>query len=204
MVVALLAALGVWFDAAGPVGDLLSWMLRGSLGVVAIAFPVVGIYWGTLLLRDAAREDRVRMFIGSSVLGLGLLGIVSLLGGKPGPRDGYDAVSVAGGVLGAVVAHPLTIVISAVGAFIVCIGIGAVGLLIFTGTPIAVASANRRDFFTARFAATADRFRTRLAEWYGPERAPGIRYAEAFEVCEYGRQPTKDEIRRLFPFLPRP
>ena len=39
--------------------------------------------------------------------------------------------------------------ISAVGAFIVCIGIGAVGLLIFTGTPIAVASASLRDFFTA-------------------------------------------------------
>jgi len=36
-----------------------------------------------------------------------------------------------------------------VGAFIVCIGMGAVGLLIFTGTPIAVASASLRDFFTA-------------------------------------------------------
>ena len=155
VVVALLAALGVWFQGAGPVGDLFTWMLRGSLGVVAVAFPLVGVYWGTLLLRDAAREDRVRMFIGSSVLGLGLLGIVSLLGGKPGPRDGYDAVSVAGGVLGAAVAHPLTIVISAVGAFIVCLGMGAVGLLIFTGTPIAVASAEGtdpvRDTRTRRF-----------------------------------------------------
>ena len=149
VVVALLAVLGVWFDAAGPVGDLLTWMLRGSLGVVAVLFPIVAVYWGILLLRDTAREDRVRMFIGFSVLGLGVLGIVSLLGGKPGPRDGYDAVSVAGGVLGAVVAHPLTIVISSVGAFIVCLGMGAVGLLIFTGTPIAVASANLRDFFTA-------------------------------------------------------
>jgi S-DNA-T family DNA segregation ATPase FtsK/SpoIIIE len=149
VVVALLAALGVWFDAAGPVGDLLTWMLRGSLGVVAVAFPIVAVYWGILLLRDTAREDRVRMFIGFSVLGLGVLGIVSLLGGKPGPRDGYDAVSIAGGVLGALVAHPLTIVISSVGAFIVCLGMGAVGLLIFTGTPIAVASANLRDFFTA-------------------------------------------------------
>jgi DNA segregation ATPase FtsK/SpoIIIE, S-DNA-T family len=149
VVVALLAVLGVWFDAAGPVGDLLTWMLRGSLGVVAVAFPIVAVYWGILLLRDTAREDRVRMFIGFSVLGLGVLGIVSLLGGKPGPRDGYDAVSVAGGVLGAIVAHPLTIVISAVGAFIVCLGMGAVGLLIFTGTPIAAASASLRDFFTA-------------------------------------------------------
>ena len=40
VVVALLAVLGVWFDAAGPVGDLLTWMLRGSLGVVVV---VVGV-----------------------------------------------------------------------------------------------------------------------------------------------------------------
>jgi LmbE family N-acetylglucosaminyl deacetylase len=59
-----------------------------------------------------------------------------------------------------------------------------------------------RDFFAARFAATADRFRARLAAWYGPERAAAVRYAEAFEVCEYGRQPSREEIRQLFPFFP--
>jgi LmbE family N-acetylglucosaminyl deacetylase len=58
------------------------------------------------------------------------------------------------------------------------------------------------EFFASRFASTADRFRSPLAEWYGAERAAGIRYAEAFEICEYGRQPTKEEIRQLFPFLP--
>jgi LmbE family N-acetylglucosaminyl deacetylase len=58
-----------------------------------------------------------------------------------------------------------------------------------------------RDRFTARFASTADRFRPRLAEWYGPERGAGIKYAEAFEICEYGRQPSKEEIRVLFPFF---
>ena len=149
VVLALVSVLGVWFDAAGPVGDFLTWALRGLLGVAAIAFPVVGIYWGILLLRDTAREDRVRMFIGFCVLGLGVLGAISLLGGRPGPRDGFDAVSVAGGVLGALVAHPLTLVISAVGAFIVCVGLLTVGLLIFTGTPLSVAWSNVRDFFTA-------------------------------------------------------
>ena len=58
------------------------------------------------------------------------------------------------------------------------------------------------DFFASHFAATADRFRPRLAEWYGTDRAAGIKYAEAFEICEYGRQPTQEEIRQLFPFLP--
>ena len=58
------------------------------------------------------------------------------------------------------------------------------------------------DFFASHFAATADRFRPRLAEWYGTDRAAGIKYAEAFEICEYGRQPTQEEIRQLFPFFP--
>jgi hypothetical protein len=59
-----------------------------------------------------------------------------------------------------------------------------------------------RERFSARFAATATRFRSGLADWYGPERAKQIRHAEAFEVCEYGRQPTRIEIARLFPFFP--
>ena len=58
-----------------------------------------------------------------------------------------------------------------------------------------------RDRFTGRFASTADRFRPRLVEWYGPQRGAAVKYAEAFEICEYGRQPSKEEIRRLFPFF---
>jgi len=27
-------------------------------------------------------------------------------------------------------------------------------------------------------------------------------YAEAFEICEYGRRPSDDDIRTLFPFFP--
>jgi len=43
--------------------------------------------------------------------------------------------------------------------------------------------------------------RRALEKWYGPERAAKIRHAEAFEVCEYGRQPSDDELRALFPML---
>jgi S-DNA-T family DNA segregation ATPase FtsK/SpoIIIE len=193
VVVALLAVLGVWFDAAVPVGVLLTWMLRGSLGIVAVAFPVVAVYWGILLLRDTAREDRVRMFIGFSVLGLGALGIVSLLGGKPGPRDGYDAVAVAGGLLGAIVAHPLTIVISSVGAFIVCLGMGAVGLLIFTGTPIAVATANVRDFFSAAdIEEEAEPEPPLLPEGPRPKRHRAAKLREAFGLVEF--DPDENDV----------
>ena len=59
-----------------------------------------------------------------------------------------------------------------------------------------------RAMFAQRFAAIADSGREKLIELYGPELGKKVRYAEAFEICEYGRQPIANELRRLFPFLP--
>lgn len=56
--------------------------------------------------------------------------------------------------------------------------------------------------FKARAAATADRHRKKLVELYGEEIGKKVRYAEAFEICEYGRRPNAEELRRLFPFFP--
>lgn len=56
-----------------------------------------------------------------------------------------------------------------------------------------------RTNFSNRFHRTAERFRPTLAEFYGKERAGKITHAEAFEICEYGRQPTKEQLRQLFP-----
>lgn len=44
--------------------------------------------------------------------------------------------------------------------------------------------------------------RKALAKWYGDEAAKRIRYAEAFEICEYGSRPSAEQLRRLFPFFP--
>ncbi len=63
---------------------------------------------------------------------------------------------------------------------------------------------NVRRSFERSFAQAANQFRKPLTEWYGQEQAGKIRYAEAFEICEYGRQPSKKEIRDLFPFFPAP
>ena len=40
-----------------------------------------------------------------------------------------------------------------------------------------------------------------LEQWYGTETATEVQQAEAFEICEYGRQPDEADIRRLFPML---
>src|SRR5438874_2657582 len=58
-----------------------------------------------------------------------------------------------------------------------------------------------RDGFARRNQSIADRFRAKLEEWYGKDRAGKIKYAEAFEICEYGRRPDKAELAKLFPFF---
>ncbi len=44
--------------------------------------------------------------------------------------------------------------------------------------------------------------RKALEKWYGEAAAKQIKFAEAFELCEYGGRPNNDELRRLFPFFP--
>jgi len=61
-----------------------------------------------------------------------------------------------------------------------------------------------RESFKRRFAGTANRFRDKLIELYGEEAGKKVQYAEAFEICEYGRRPNAKELREVFPFLPNP
>ena len=52
-----------------------------------------------------------------------------------------------------------------------------------------------------QFAEVADSCREKLVELYGPARGRAVRYAEAFEACEYGAGFKAEELRRLFPFF---
>jgi hypothetical protein len=40
-----------------------------------------------------------------------------------------------------------------------------------------------------------------LEKWYGKEKAASVKFAESFEITEYGSQPSEADIRRLFPML---
>jgi LmbE family N-acetylglucosaminyl deacetylase len=45
-----------------------------------------------------------------------------------------------------------------------------------------------------------DDVRAALRKWYGAK-GDAVKNAEAFEICEYGRRPTEEDLRRLFPFF---
>jgi S-DNA-T family DNA segregation ATPase FtsK/SpoIIIE len=170
MVLAGLAVLSVWFDAAGPMGEAFSRLLHTAFGLAAVLFPIVGLGWGIALLRDRSPEERMRMFIGFVIMSLGVLGLLSILRGDPGvfaPRvdtrirgvGPIPGLSDAGGFVGAVAAAPLSKVVSPAGAFLVDLGLATIGTLIMTGTSFA--ELGRK--FAATRAALAERAEERRA-----------------------------------------
>jgi LmbE family N-acetylglucosaminyl deacetylase len=61
--------------------------------------------------------------------------------------------------------------------------------------------ADVRRGFDQRFRGIANRFRKELGQWYPKDQADKIQHAEAFEICEYGRRPDQQELKKLFPFF---
>jgi LmbE family N-acetylglucosaminyl deacetylase len=58
-----------------------------------------------------------------------------------------------------------------------------------------------RDRLGSRGRLVADKYRKQLIKLYGEETGKKVQYAEGFEVCEYGRRPSQDELKKLFGFF---
>ena len=52
------------------------------------------------------------------------------------------------------------------------------------------------DWF-GRSSNEANNNRAELLEWYGDEKGKAVKFAECFEICEYGRQPNRAELKKL-------
>jgi LmbE family N-acetylglucosaminyl deacetylase len=58
-----------------------------------------------------------------------------------------------------------------------------------------------KENWSRRQSAEASRHRELLVRFYGEEAGRAVKYAETFELCEYGSRPNRDELKRLFPFF---
>lgn len=58
-----------------------------------------------------------------------------------------------------------------------------------------------RENFSRRFQSTAVRFQKEMSAWYPGNASQAVKHAEAFELCEYGSQPDRAGLQRLFPFF---
>jgi N-acetylglucosamine malate deacetylase 1 len=61
----------------------------------------------------------------------------------------------------------------------------------------------RASWWAQRNASEAKQYRAELDKAYGADQGRAVRFAESFEICEYGRKPSAEELTRLFPFFGR-
>ena len=50
-----------------------------------------------------------------------------------------------------------------------------------------------------RFQGIANKYRKKLIELYGEDKGKNVKHAEAYELCEYGRRPKIEDLKKLFP-----
>lgn len=58
-----------------------------------------------------------------------------------------------------------------------------------------------KERWFGRQTSEANNNRAELIEWYGDAKGQAVKFAECFEICEYGRQPNREELKKLFPFF---
>lgn len=131
LVVALVVALGVYGDVAGPVGHGAAWLAGALVGVGRYLVPPALGGIGVALMIDRRSDERVRLTIGGVVAVVAVLGLLHLARG-PESGVGVDAVSRAGGLVGLGAGRPLEAVAAPAGAVVVLLGLLVAGLVVVT------------------------------------------------------------------------
>jgi S-DNA-T family DNA segregation ATPase FtsK/SpoIIIE len=168
--VALIAAVGVWWHAAGPIGAAVEIATRTVFGAGAVTLPLVLVAVAVALMRSEPQpETRPRMVIGTLLVVLAVLGLLHIFNQLPGTReDRMYAGGIIGSFSGGLLVQGVTTWV-AVPLLALALGFG---ILVFTGTPVrdiphrlrdwgldpeevAEAEAERRAIATERDAVTA-------------------------------------------------
>lgn len=165
----LLTALGVYWDAAGPLGNGLSQFFGGVVGLLRVALPIVFIAVGIVLIRGHMRrrvprgttgdlgdnleilddaDQGTRLALGGMVAIIAAAGLLHLWAGQPVWQDPVDNFVDAGGFLGWMIGAPLHAAFKSIGAAIVLIGLFIIGMVVITAMSVALwwgAGARRMD-----------------------------------------------------------
>lgn len=155
VVAGVLAALGVYLQIAGPVGDAIDTSLGWVLGLGRFLLPPALVALGVVVVRRSESEHRLRLAVGSVVIVLALLGLLHLARGEGRVTASVDALKPAGGWIGALIGEPLRTLLSVVGAVVVLLAVILGGALIVTGMSLPLLSRRLRAYFASAAQPTA-------------------------------------------------
>jgi S-DNA-T family DNA segregation ATPase FtsK/SpoIIIE len=142
--IGLVAGLGVYADAAGPVGRWLDEAIGTLVGWGRLLAPLALIGAGVLLVRRRPDEDdpaaRSHVWLGGLLLAVAGCGLLHLTGGRPGLDAPAEDLGHAGGLLGLAAAGPLAAGLAPWGAGLLLATLALAGLVILTRVPVHVAA----------------------------------------------------------------
>lgn len=155
VLLAVAGAVVEWFlinDAVARTLD--AWTFGGLFGRVAFALPVIMvIFAGWLFRHPSSVHDNTRIGIGLSILLLTISGLCHLFSSHPQPSDGMAMLAQAGGVLGWLLAAPLSALITPYGAAAVIIVLLILSIFIITKTPPNKVGVRVRELYAYLFGA---------------------------------------------------
>ena len=130
LLTAVISGLGIYLDAAGPVGRAVDTAARGGLGLVGSLVPLLLLALGALLFFDRSPGSAGRVGTGVGLVLVAILTGAHLAVDVPPPGDGLEALARGGGLLGWLVAAPLEIALSRAGAWAVVVALFVLGVVL--------------------------------------------------------------------------
>jgi S-DNA-T family DNA segregation ATPase FtsK/SpoIIIE len=136
VLVAVIAALGIWGDAAGPVGAFLSALTHSLVGQFAVLAPLVVGALGVAIVFDRPAAELGRFGVGGTLVSIAVLGGWHLIRGAPHVSDGIVGLHAAAGLAGFGIGRPLVLGLSVTGAWAVLVFLFALGALVLSRTSL--------------------------------------------------------------------
>ncbi|MCC9146289.1 MULTISPECIES: DNA translocase FtsK [unclassified Arthrobacter] len=136
ILLALAVATVEWWALRGPVADVIHAGAAGTVGWMAVVLPFMLTTGAIRLFRYPERHRaNSRISIGLVIMLLAGSGITHIIGGLPALSDGFDRLWVSGGIVGFLVAGPLSAVLTQWPVLVLLAFLAFVSILIITATP---------------------------------------------------------------------
>jgi S-DNA-T family DNA segregation ATPase FtsK/SpoIIIE len=132
----VVAGFGIYSDGAGPLGRVSRFLASLAIGSVGSVVPVLVVAGGLLILVPRTRAHVARLAVGAAVCAIAAAGLIHLLGNDKRVSAPIERLQHIGGLLGALIARPLSDVAGPwFTAFVLCVVLG-VGVMILARIPV--------------------------------------------------------------------
>ena len=134
---AVVVAAREWWGIQGTFGKVVHGVVAGTFGLAGVAVPVLLLWLAVRIMRHPERaQANSRVAIGLTLIVVSVCSLVHISEDLPAPRDGFEAVQDAGGIVGYLAATPVTTGLTPWFAVPIFLLLGFFGLLVVTATPV--------------------------------------------------------------------